>query len=81
MKRFALFPAVIGSDALIYIDGRFGYEKIRSECIKHAANIQKHHSRPILRAEIYTGSWFDRHCDYEIMFNEDDIKREIVSRG
>lgn len=76
MRKFAIFPALLGSDQLLHLDGRWGYQRIRRAVLEQAAR----HSRfrpsiKIRRAEIRCGEVPSRsHLLYEILFSEEDLK-------
>ena len=76
MQKFAIFPALMGSDQLLPLDGRWNYDSIRAACIKQASRLRNLHNSKILRAEIYNRgiSLSSSHKIYEILWDEEDIK-------
>lgn len=75
MKLFAIFPALIGSDQLLPLDGRWGQERIRRAVVEQARRLQRlHRTTKLRRAEIYRGSRISdaRKC-YELLFGEEDL--------
>lgn len=75
MRQFAIFPAIMGSDQLLLLDGRWNTNSIRKACIQQAKRIQKFHSTKILRAEIYSGNRiFNATKRFELLWGSEDLK-------
>ena len=56
MMQFALFPALLGSDQLVRLDGRWGRHRVRQAVADQAARLSRlHPSTPICRAVVYRG--------------------------
>ena len=58
--KAVLFPQIMGSDQLMHVDGRFGRERIIQAIQKHRDRIQKFHSTPITKAQVFSGRQFAR---------------------
>ena len=67
-KRFALFPRLCGADSLLRLDGNWSDEQVRQLVDSHRLALEERHGVQLLRAEIYSGAWHERHLDYELLF-------------
>lgn len=68
--KYAIFPALLGSDQMLPLDGRWGSERIRSAVVERSVYLSKLHPHTkIRRAEIWQGTRISnaRKC-YELLF-------------